>query len=149
MNNTLINKILNAPKGSFFGVTIRRPCKVFKTVTDTLEKEIELVARGGVQYDNITTVIEGREDGTKPVENAGLPFGQWVKYPYLIRHNGQDYIRLTLTPNNKVKVRYYKNGQNVTKSEIESLLLASETRESDTAPEVMTVKVDNLREVRV
>lgn len=115
-----------------------------------VEKVTSIVIRGGIEYDNQKVVVEGREDGTLPEENAGLPWGQWVEYPFHIEHKGSDYARfyaasgLSFEP----KVEYYLNGELTTKAVVEPLCLASEFRKSDDPmPLCMTIKADNVKAI--
>ena len=115
-----------------------------------VEKVTSMIIRGGIEYDNQGVVIEGRENGSLPEENAGLPWGQWAEYPFHIEHKGSDYARfysasgIAFEP----KVEYYLNGELTTKAAIEPLCLASEFRKSDEpAPLAMTIKADNVRAI--
>lgn len=146
MNNPLIKQIIEARPGSFFGVTIRRKLKTRAGITDLIEKESVLTVRGGVSYDNLKKVIEGREDGSKPAENAGLPWGVWVKgmYPWKIIHNNKNYTRLTLVPGKFPQTCYRINGVMTTKNDILNYVLNSEVREDNKVPEVLTVLDDNI-----
>ena len=147
MNNNII-KIINAPKGSFLGVTIQRPVKLRKGFNINAIKTSRLVVRPGVDYENMAKVIEGREDGSKPSENQGLPWGKWKQFPYLIEHNGQDYIRLSLVPGNVPKVEYTVDGKEISKESLREFALYSEFAEKESAPEVVTVKVESITEIR-
>ena len=121
-----------------------RPAKTFKGVSDVITKQVQMAGRIGIEYDNQKTVIEKRENGALPTENAGLPWGVWETYPYLIAHKGQKYLRLYKSTNAKAKasVTWFKNGLEVTKEEIAPLLLASEFNESK--GDCFTVKIEDL-----
>jgi hypothetical protein len=116
-----------------------------------VEKVTSIVVRGGIEYDNQKVVIEGREDGTLPSENAGLPWGQWAEYPFHIEHKGTDYVRfysasgISFEP----KVEYYLNGILVDKSQIQPLCLASEFPNRQEAPLAMTVKAENVKAILI
>lgn len=137
---------VSGAKGANLKALWKRPLKVRKGVLDSVEKFTQAVVRTGVDYDNIKVVREGREDGSIPAENAGLPWGEWVQFPYHITHKGADYLRLypasgiEFTP----KVTYFLNGNVVTKEAVEALCLASEFNVSDDKPTCFTIKADSL-----
>ena len=163
-----IKNILATRKGANLSVVIGKQLKTYKKVIDivpigqneyisygespVVEKVTSFVIRGGIEYDNQKVVIEGREDGTLPAENAGLPWGQWAEYPFHIEHKGSDYARfyaasgLSFEP----KVEYFLNGKPTTKAVIEPLCLASEFRKSDEPmPLCMTIKADNVKAILI
>lgn len=140
-------EIVGQKKGANLRAVWERPMKVRKSAGDvTITKMTSAVVRGGIDYDNIKTVQEGRENGEKPAENAGLTWGEWVEFPFHIAHKGNDYLRLypasgiEFTPN----VVYFMNGKEVKKDEIESLCLASEFKVNEKKPECFTIKAENL-----
>jgi hypothetical protein len=115
-----------------------------------VEKVTSMVIRGGIEYDNQKVVVEGREDGTLPEENAGLPWGDWAEYPYHITHKGNNYARFYMASgiSFEPKAEYYLDGKLTTKAKIEHLCLASEFRKSEEpAPLAMTIKADNVRAI--
>jgi hypothetical protein len=163
-----IKNIVKSHKGQNLSVILGKQLKTRKRILDStmigdneititgeapvVEKVTSIVIRGGVEYDNQKVVIEGRDDGTLPEENAGLPWGQWVEYPFHIEHKGSDYARfyaasgLSFEP----KVEYYLNGELTTKAVVESICLASEFRKSDDPmPLCMTIKADNVKAILI
>lgn len=166
VNITEIKNILKSHKGQNLRVIIGKQLKTKKKIVDVVEignnlvfektdgplveKVTSMVIRGGIEYDNQGVVKEGREDGTLPEENAGLPWGQWAEYPFHIEHKGSDYARFYTASgiSFEPKVEYYLNGELTTKAAIEPLCLASEFRKSDEpAPLAMTIKADNVRAI--
>jgi hypothetical protein len=163
-----IKNILATRKGQNLSVVIGKQLKTYKKVLDivpigeteeiltgvapVVEKVTSFVIRGGIEYDNQKIVKEGREDGSLPEENAGLPWGQWAEYPFHIEHKGSDYARfyaasgLSFEP----KVEYFLNGKLTTKAVIEPLCLASEFRKSDEPmPLCMTIKAENVKAILI
>ena len=161
-----IKSVIKSHKGQNLSVILGKQLKTRKRILDSamigdneititgeapvVEKVTSIVIRGGVEYDNQKVVMEGRDDGTLPEENAGLPWGQWVEYPFHIEHKGSDYARfyaasgLSFEP----KVEYYLNGELTTKAIVEPLCLASEFRKSDDPmPLCMTIKADNVKAI--
>ena len=150
VNITEIKNIVKCHKGANLSAILGKQLKTRKGETAVIEKVTSIVIRGGVEYDNQKVVIEGREDGTLPEENSGLPWGQWVEYPFHIEHKGAQYARfyaasgLSFEP----KVEYYLNGELTTKAIVEPLCLSSEFRKSDEPmPLCMTIKADNVKAI--
>ncbi|RMD51067.1 hypothetical protein D6827_02940 [Candidatus Parcubacteria bacterium] len=83
-----------------------------------VKKHVHGVFRAGVNYDNKASVQEKRENGELPAENAGLPWGEWLKPPYLVSHKGNIYVRLYPTPNCKVESYFTIDGEKVSDEEI-------------------------------
>jgi hypothetical protein len=161
-----IKSVIKSHKGQNLSVILGKQLKTRKRILDSamigdneititgespvVEKVTSIVIRGGIEYDNQKVVIEGREDGTLPDENQGLPWGEWAEYPFHITHKGSDYARfyaasgLSFEP----KVEYYLNGKLSTKAIVEPLCLASEFRKSDEPmPLCMTIKADNVKAI--
>jgi hypothetical protein len=133
-------------KGANLKALWKRNLKTRKGVQNVVTKITTAVIRTGVDYDNIKTVIEGRQDGTLPEQNAGLPWGEWVQFPYHIQHKGQDYLRmypasgLDFTP----KTTYFIDGNEARREDVETLCLASEFRINEESPTCFTIKADSL-----
>ena len=146
-----ITNLLFTRKGQNLSAIIGKELKTRKGVTDCVEKVTSIVIRAGIDYDNQALVKEGREDGSLPSENAGLPWGQWVNFPFHIEHKGTDYVRfysasgLAFEP----KVEYYLNGILSDKLTIQPLCLASEFPNRTEAPLAMTVKADNVKAILI
>lgn len=146
---TVQNVLTLAPKGANIVLEWTRSVKTRKGVTDTILKSVRMVGRVGIEYDNQKSVIEKRESGELPSENAGLPWGRWAVYPFLIEHNGQHYVRLyngtskLTTP----KATFTVNGQEVGRDEIAPKLLASELAEK--SGDCFTCKVENMTRIWV
>lgn len=150
MNIQNIASILAAHKGQNLPVVFERPLKTRKGVEDVIVKRSRVIVRGGIQYDNMAIVIEGRDNGTLPAENAGLPWGEWVSFPYHIAHKGQDYARFYGASglDFSAHVEFYRNGSPVSREEVEPLCLKSEfTPRDPNAPEVFTVKAENVVQI--
>lgn len=140
--------VMGFKKGTIRTVEYTKPLKTLKGVNDIVTKETILNARFGVQYDNIGDVKEARANGELPQENQGLPWGKWKTFPYFIGHKDTDYIRLSLVNGTKIRSKYYINGNEASKSEVEKICLKSETTSTDKAVEILTIKVDNIKSIR-
>lgn len=145
-----INEIIQSleyRKGSNLRVMWQKDMKVKKSAGDVkITKKTSIVARGGIEYDNMKVVQEGRADGSLPSENAGLPWGEWAQYPYHITHKGTDYARFYPASGLEFKpeVHYFMDGVEVSKEEIVDLCLASEFPKKDEEPLCFTVKAANV-----
>jgi len=134
-------------KGRNVVIEWERNAKTFKGVSDKVTKAVRMVGRIGIEYDNMKVVKEKRESGELPSENAGLPWGKFEIYPYMIEHKEERYLRLYKGTDARVspKVAWFKNGIEVDKEEVAPLLLASEfnSKESD----CFTVKVRDITDM--
>lgn len=134
-------------KGQIVTVETERSMKVRKNQEPIL-KQSEFQCRVGVNYDNIASVKEGRANGEKPAENAGLPWGEWVVFPYVIAHKGEYYVRCTVVRNNFRKAaKFIRGGVEISKEEAQIACLASEFSEGGDN-EVFNIKVSSIRSVK-
>jgi hypothetical protein len=139
--------VLMGRKGQIVTLVTERPLKVRKN-QEQITKRSTFQCRVGVVYDNIQAVKDKRADGTLPAENAGLPWGEWVEFPYVIAHKGEYYLRCTMLRNaHRVAPTYTRGGVEITREEAQIAALASEFREGDDN-DVFNVKVSSIREVR-
>ena len=134
MNITLqivMNLLETVTKGANIILEWERPCKVRKSYDGpAITKRVKMVGRTGIEYDNIKSVQEKRENGTLPAENNGLPWGTWLSYPHIIEHKGNHYVRLYNGTSKLTRpcVTFFQGGVEVAKEAIESFLLSSELR---------------------
>lgn len=134
-------------KGQICTFTTTRDLKVRKGHAP-IKKTSTFQARVGVNYDNIAAVQEKRTNGELPAENQGLPWGEWVVFPYIIAHKGEHYFRCTSIRNNFIpKTEYIRDGVIISKEEAQVAALASEFRESEPS-EVFNIKLSSIVEVK-
>ena len=134
-------------KGQIVTVETERSMKVRKN-QEAILKQSEFQCRVGVNYDNIQAVKDGRADGSKPAENAGLPWGEWALFPYVITHKGEYYVRCTVVRNNFRKAaKFIRGGAEISKEEAQVACLASEFSEGGDN-EVFNIKVSSIRSVK-
>lgn len=134
-------------KGQIVTIVTERPMKVRKG-QDPIAKRSEFQCRIGVEYDNIKKVQEKRETGELPEKNGGLPWGEWVDYPYTITHKDEMYLRCTLLRNMTGKEPVYtRNNEVITKEEAKAASLASEFAPK-TDMDIFNIKVSSILEVR-
>lgn len=126
-------------KGQYMACRWTRTLKTLKHINDTVVKKTAAVCRAGISYDNIADVVEKRIQGELPAEPQPLAWGEWLAYPYIIRHQPKGaptpelYVRLYPSKNPQhgmVKVQYYLNGVETTREKVEPICLASEFRET-------------------
>jgi hypothetical protein len=143
-----VNYLL-AKKGQIVSFHTVRDMKVRKG-QDPIQKESWFLARVGVAYDNIQNVKDKREDGRLPEENAGLPWGQWLEFPYVIGHKGEEYVRCSTLKNSKVKGRvvYTRHGVEISRDEAVRACLASEFKERNDDSDVFNIKASSILEVK-
>ena len=145
MDSTLLTKLLNK-KGQFGSVRYARDVKQKKgSPVQNVKKEVLMSIRAGVEYDNLKVVKEKRDSGELPKENAGLPWGKWVAYPYLIEHKGEHYARFT--PNGIPQVKYFIEGKEVSRDEALKFALASEISSGE-KPDAITINLNNILELK-
>lgn len=158
MNIQDIKNIIKTRKGSNVRAIWAKPLKTRKGVADKVEKVTSLVVRGGIDYDNMAVVKEGRENGELPTENAGLPWGEWAEFPLHISHKGTEYARFYPASGIDMStgkefvphVEYFLNGQSVEKKDIEQICLASEfPKPNEDKPLCFTIKAENVRAILV
>jgi hypothetical protein len=134
-------------KGQIVTVKTQRPVKM-KKGQPAVMKASEFQCRVGVNYDNIKAVQEKRESGELPKENAGLPWGEWALFPYVIAHKGEYYVRCTMLHNGFRKAPVYTiEGVEVDKEAVKAMALASEFREGDDN-DVFNIKLSSILEVK-
>lgn len=136
--------IMGHPKGAFMRLKVRRPLKM-KKGQPTFFKEWVAVVRPGIDYDNIGTVQEKRETGELPAENAGLPYGQWFQFPYVIEHKGKFQYRFTRTRHCHT-IYLDENGNQVDKDTALSGALASEKGGGDSP--VFNIPEESILEIQ-
>jgi hypothetical protein len=141
-----ISKIL-LMKGQICTFKTRKEVKVKKNCP-TFFKVSQFQGRIGIQYDNMATVKEKREDGRLPSENQGLTWGEWENYPYTIQHKGRRYLRVSkANTSNRWPSKFYDaNGNEVPKEVVQQVALASEFAEKGDI-EVLAIPMDNIVEV--
>lgn len=145
--NPLLELIQNAEKnaGRFHEIVTVREVKTLKTYSGpTIKKRVVWQGRVGHDYNNQAATKEKHESGER--EKVGLP--DWCEYvsPAIRRHKGNGREYLAFQPHGNVpRVEFEVMGKGIVpKSEIESVLLASEKRESDERPDWVTVGLDTV-----
>lgn len=148
-----IKQTLASKKGANLKATWGKTLKTRKDARGfKVEKITSLVVRGGIEFDNMAIVKEGRENGNLPAQNSGLPWGQWAEFPLHIEHKGTDYARFYPASGINVatggefvpEVTYFIDGKVASKQEVQALCLASEFPSREEKPLCFTVKAENV-----
>ena len=128
MNNSELTAfIANYSKGTFVSMETERAGKVYaKHKNLNITKTQSMVVRLGVDYENLGQTAKNRASGASPEENAGLPWGEWEMFPFLIGHKGKQYVRVYANKD-QIKAQWFLNGVPVMKSIIEPFLTSAET----------------------
>jgi hypothetical protein len=124
-------------KGQYISATFQTEKKgaaMHKNVK--LEKRTSGTFRAGIDFQNLSSVKEGIENGERG-EVQPLSWGKWEKFPYTILHTPKNqteeirYVRLYPSLNliYKVSVQYLVNGVESTKEKFASFLTNSEAKE--------------------
>lgn len=146
----LIRKVFRKNAGTFAGVKWGRELKTLKSAGEvTVVKVSDAQIQIGVSYANAAKRgrIPGRE-ADMPVQER--KWGTYIEgmYPYFVEHKGQKYMNLYLKDPTKIESHYFLNGKEVDKSVVKPLCLKSEFPESGELPKFITVKIENIMELR-
>jgi hypothetical protein len=150
-------KILSA-KGNFVKAKWKsnpKPAAAFKAFQ--LEKITESVVRAGINFANLSSVKDAIAAGERG-EVQSLPFGEWLSFPYLIKHrpkgSEEDVIYIRLYPSEGInhipKSIYYVNGKEVQKEEFAKYLTPSDAKkllDPSEKPLCFTIKSDNVLDI--
>ena len=143
--------VQSATKGANIKLAWTRVCKVKKTCTDVISKSVKTVGRIGIDYDHQQVVQEKRENGDLPMESQPIWHGkgQWVIFPYLLKHvdTGQEYLRLYHgTGNATPHVKFFRNGIETTYADVENDLLSNEKR-GEKDGDCFCCKIEDMTEI--
>lgn len=120
-----------------------KPAAAFKDVV--LEKRTTTIVRSGLEFQNLSSVKAGIEANERGAVQE-LPWGSWIFYPYLIKHNESYYCRLYPTDSIPT-VRYFVNNDETTKDVFATYLTTSEAKKltgDKEKPECFTIKMENV-----
>jgi hypothetical protein len=145
MKVQLILSELDKKRGQNIPCLWRRQLKVRKGVTNLVEKISECVVRAGINYKNLRAVQELRESAGEIDQPHPLTWGTWQKWPFIITHQGKEYLRVyPASLDIHAKVQYMLDGQQVAKEQIEHLCLSSEFKKQEEMPRCFTVRAENV-----
>ena len=151
----MVEKIKSA-KGEFIKASWKsepKPAAAHKGVL--LEKVTTGVVRAGINYANLSAVTEAIENGERG-EVQELPFGEWVKFPYIIGHTNKkgeytEYMRLYPSEgiNHYPSSQFFVDGEEVDKETFAGYLTPSAAKKlleptEDDRPLCFTIKMHNL-----
>ncbi len=93
MNATEIVNTLKNIKGQNIKACWQRPVATPKDCPLTIVKTVCGYVRAGIDYANLAAVKDGIASGERS-EVGPLPWGEWVQFPFIISHKGNEYVRL-------------------------------------------------------
>lgn len=120
--------------GQHISVTFKstgKPSSAYKGAI--LEKRTQGAFRAGIDYANLSEVKEAIARGERG-EVESLPWGEWDKFPYSIKHKGKTYFRFYPATGGiiqKPKVTYFINGEEVDKETYFEMLPPSDRKPSE------------------
>jgi hypothetical protein len=146
MNAEQLTKIL-ATKGQFTGLTVNRPAKLRAAFGgENVRKLTNYVVQFGVQYEKKSDVKEKRAEGIEAQALADKGY-KYVIFPYLAQSLTTGQLYVAANPVSKVSETWMENNAEVSKEQIASKLLASETKEGQ-LPQWMFIKLENVESIR-
>jgi hypothetical protein len=147
INDKLQLIIDNTNAGRFTRVEWERLLKVKKGV-DPIIKATSATLTLGTSYDSKAIVKEKRENGDLPAENAGLPWGEWLQYPWVIAHKGEQYLRCSVVKNdrNPPKVSFFQGGVEISRDQAKAQAYASEFYDRDDLI-VFNLKAESIKSI--
>ena len=146
---TLKRIVIGKQKGAFSHLIWEKQLPVRKSFPGvTVVKRTHGTVRTGVAYDNMGAVQLKRNVGILPQQNMGLTWGEWSIYPFFIRHNGKDYLRVALDKNNHLESEYFVNGVRSTKEQAQIYCTKAAFPTNGSKPDVLTICCDNIISIR-
>jgi hypothetical protein len=134
-------------KGQIVALKTERDAKMRKGKAQ-IRKESSFTCRIGCDYNNLEVVQIKREVGILPETPQPRPWGVWVPglFPYVAEHKGNYYFRCTVFNSTTIpKVRWLRDGVEITREEAQVDCLGSEFSEKDN--DVFDLKVASILEV--
>ena len=116
-------------KGTFHKIGTSRALKLPKKFADcTLVKESSYLVRFGVDYENLASTMEKRDNGAeKGGLNGVVPEAEGEFVFYRNAHTGKRLVRVYPVPNVKGGRRFILNGEEVSEADLEAMGFAHST----------------------
>lgn len=150
MKASEIIESIESRRGRHVKVTWQRPAKTLKGAESlVISKRTCAWIRSGIDYANLAEVKAGIAAGERG-EVQPLPWGEWIRFPFIIGHKGQEYVRLypASFDNLRPEVEWSINGRPSTYEKVEQYLLSSEKRkDEDEQPLCFTVKAESVIDI--
>jgi hypothetical protein len=152
MELTLVKKALQeTPKGANIILEWNRPVEVKKAFQGAnITKQVRVVGRIGVDYDNLKAVQEKRETGELPSENAGTWYDHDHEIKGLVHHKTTraPYVQIMAGTCKSVKpsTTFLIDGKPVEKEIIAHMLTAKELKDSH-GSDTIVCKIENLQKI--
>ena len=134
-------------KGQHVLAVWQRVAKTLKDCPMLITKRTSAYVRAGIEYANLASVQSAVASGERG-EVEGLKWGEWMQYPFIIAHKGNEYVRLypasfanLATPS----VEWSMDGKPCQYSDVEPYLLASEKRKpNEEKPSCVTLRASDV-----
>lgn len=137
METSKFLEMMNDKKGQYAQATWSSVVKTPAKSSDVVIKTTTATVRTGIAYSNLT------QNADK--ETGPLPWGEWLVFPFVVTHNGNDYARLYLAESFQVTQTFTLNGVPCTKEEAQAVTLPSAwNKKSDGPTLTFTVKMENV-----
>jgi hypothetical protein len=145
---------LEGRAGQFVRVETRRPVRTLKSAGNvgTVEKHMVCFVTSGTDYRNRSNVRDAIARGERG-EVQPLPWGHWEKFPFVITHKDQKYVRFY--PPTDMQLAYFNlvptvewtlNGSAISRERAMELC-GSEARPSEQPAEALTFRADYILDV--
>lgn len=162
--NDLLKELGTKRNGQFFKMKWisnleNSVCAAAKKTGVVVTKEVISTVRKGIRYGNIKSVkekfIQKGEFSIDPFTGEVVIFPEkmhWGEYVeglenLIIKHNNNYYVRLYTTPN-KSNVRYFLNGQEISKEDLQKTgILRNSYWTRKPVEECMTLRVDSIQKI--
>lgn len=92
----------------------------------------------------VTKDADGNPKGSD--DSRSLPWGEWDVYPYIIRHNNKEYLRLLppIDDDNTASASYFVDGELVSKEEFQQFLTPGDVKKMSKPSDCFSVTIDKL-----
>lgn len=98
----------------------------------------------GTPFADLTNVKAAQVAGKRgPV--GELPWGEWLAFPYVITHKGNEYLRVNLAPAGVVSVTCTVDGVEVDRETFDTYVVPSMRAGAKPMPDTVTIPLANIR----
>lgn len=146
---SIIEKVKSLRHGAFVRIKYRTDVKPSAKFKDRkIEKVVEVTARVGVSYSNLSAVKERRAAETQRSKPTHIQWWKWCDgYRNIMKEKisdpSQKYITFATIPNGgNIKVYWYIDGKSASEEEVRTITISSYWNKSNL--DVFDVKLENL-----
>lgn len=137
----IVNQLKNV-KGQHVKASWERQVKTPKECPSVILKRTTAYVRAGIDYANLKSVKDGIASGERG-EVEPLPWGTWTEFPFIIAHNGVEYVRLypAAFDNLKAEVSYTIDGAQATTEQVYAIASKGEVSVKDVSLETFAANL--------